>query len=177
MRDYEHKFAIAYNRSTDKLRVSFPNAVKFPHTCAWVWLQDVSTVVISPSKPKSVRGSQFVPLSVYTNRKCRIAQMGPVTHGIGKHFRNVEVSFRHEDGRFFLKIPDECDRLPPKNRNQYKISPKLDKAIEIDKPVQIEDNHLVLIERGDQELSFSVPDGVLKDIIGEWVLDGYLVRD
>ncbi len=185
MRDYEHKFMIAYNRSTSNLRISFPDAVKFPHMRAWVWLQDVSTVVISPARPKSVRGVQALTLSPRDIQKCRVMNFGPISHGIGNHFRNAETSFRHEDGRFFIKIPDECDRLPPKNRGNRKLPP-IEITTSVDarggvapqkSPTILEDNHLVLIERGNQELSFSVPEHVLKDVIGHWVLDGYLVRD
>jgi len=116
-RDYKNKFGISYIGSSRKFKCSVPDKIKFPSQYGWVWVRDCSTVVLSPDKPKSVRGAVRVLLGRTKNLQgCRVFTSDEVSHGVGEPFRMCDTMHSREGERFLIEIPDPDKRLPPKQR-------------------------------------------------------------
>lgn len=166
-RQYDKKFGISYNESSLKLRFSIPNSIKLPSLTAWVWLQDEHTLVISKDKPKSVVGAVRSALTETPNTPgCRYGTSPTVSKGLGPFFRMQDTTYEYKGGRYYLKIPDEENRIAPRNTFK-KISEPVTKL-----PPKAEES-LVLVERGKDEFTFRVPNDELASVIGSWILKGY----
>lgn len=173
-REMDKHFGIAYTPSENKMRITIPDTVVFPSTQACFWFKDKSTLVMAEDAAKTVKHHWKVMLTrKETVTGCREAIIGPISHGLGSHWRITDVTYSLVEGRFHLHLPKEEDRLPPLTRRR---SGKKEKVVDLSVKHKGETS-TVLIELNDKTMEFKVPADVIRALIGHWLVDGYYVKE
>lgn len=156
---------LGYSSSVDRLRITIPDTVDFPHNEVWCWIEgDGEAIILSPKKPtreaekRSIKARDGLP-------GCRELTLDK-RKGLGRYFTQMNVHFtmNRVNGRMKVFLPPDEKRMQPRTKPSKVPTPEFKLN---------QEDPLVLVAVGGKDYEFHVPLGELIDTITDWKARGY----